>query len=88
MVFFIIWNIIAVVYTIIKFMYFTKRNPTSELQEETKKYYSSKVLFYLLDIWSFMNFWLLVIGTFAVYVNYRVNASAQIILYENGEIAK
>ena len=86
-VFFIIWNIVALLVTLVRFLNFTKRNPSAQLKGESKKFYPAKFVFYLFDVWSDLMFWLLFFVCTVVYFNYKINDNAKFVLYELGDAA-
>jgi len=88
MIAFIFMNILAFIVAVIKFVYYTKRNPTATMRHEAAKFYSFKALLVFFDIWGDLMFWLLFFSCMDVFVTYKMQMNAYLLLPELGEASE
>ena len=82
---FICMNVLAVIITIIRFYYFTRRNPRSVMGDAAFKMYAFKFTLYLLDSWSEIMFWLLFFSSCSVFITFKLQMNAALLLPELGD---
>ena len=81
---FTILNLLALVLTAFKFRYYTQRNPRSVLKEDAPGCYAFKIIYYLVDTWSELMFWLLFFTSATIFIAYKAQMNAHLLLPEPG----
>jgi len=78
-------NVLAVFFTAIKMLCYTRRNPKNVLGQDAAPMYIFKFLLYLFDSWSELMFWLLFFFSSSIFVTYKMQMNAYLLLPEMGE---
>jgi len=81
-------SVFAVVVASIKVYYYTKRNPRAALRGEHVKMYSFKIVFHLLDSWSEYMFWMLFFVSCSIFIPYKLQMNAYLLLPELGKASE
>lgn len=81
-------NIIAVILTLIKMFYYTRRNPREVISKGLIQMYTFKFLQYLFDSWSELMFWLLFFSCSNIFISYKLQMNAFFLLPELGDASE
>lgn len=81
---FIFMNIMAFLATVVRIYYFSKRNPRAAMEDNAMKIYFLKVLLNLMDTWSEYMFYLLFFFTSSIFIAYKMQMNAYLLLPELG----
>lgn len=73
---FIVFNVVAVVVTVIRFLMYMKRNPKKSLGNDINKMYLSKFIFYFCDVWSIFMFWVIFWSCGSIFIRYKLQKNA------------
>ena len=85
MIAFIFMNVLAFLVTLIKMYYFTLRNPRSSMEGDAIKMYAFKFIYHALDAWSEYMFWLMFFSCCSIFIAYKQQMNAYLLLPELGE---
>jgi len=84
MIGFIFMNILAVVVALVRFYFYTQRNPKAILGHSAFRCYVFKFVYHMVDIWSELMFWTLFFSCTSIFIAYKLSMSAILLLPELG----